>query len=694
MKNKKTLFVLSSDKRAKQYLVDTIQAVIGNEVDIKGFSLDEGVSINNKPVPVLTSGEFLVDIAARLFPNSNIIGAKRIITGYNLEKVIMLPKGKKVLIVNNPRSTAEETIECLINLGIDHLEYIPYWKGREVDISEIDTAVSPGLIHQCPENIKNKIEIGARTISPYTFLRVLEALNLDHKYLEDFNTYYSNHLIEVSRKLAQINEQSEMLRKNQEVIINEIDEGIVLLDENSAIKIMNSTVKKLFGSDAENFIGTDIKGFFTKLKKVKSAWEDKTSNDKTAAIYSYNGHNLLVSKISVTANNSRNYIYTFKEVEKIRNLEETVRIKLLEKGYVAKYKFDDIWTINNRMKAIKEKAERFARTNKNILIIGESGTGKELFAQAIHNESQRKKEAFVAVNFAALPENLVESELFGYEDGAFTGAKKGGKLGLFEQAHGGTIFLDEIGDTALCVQTRLLRVLQEKEIMRVGGNKIIPIDVRIIAATNKNLKSMVDKGLFREDLYYRINVLPLEIPPLRDRTEDILYFLNRYLECNYKLKKVITPEALEAISRYRFPGNTRELINVAEYLCYSTGEKEIITYDDLPPELKSAADYKNEDTDKLLQILKSLLERNADLGVVNALLKIMAERRGLGTGRLVLREKLAEEKIDLTERQVKWYIKELQQRSLVAVGRKKQGTTITGEGRIFSDYLNYTQTGR
>jgi len=238
------------------------------------------------------------------------------------------------------------------------------------------------------------------------------------------------------------------------------------------------------------------------------------------------------------------------------------RIRTLE----AKYNFDDIVGQSDEMLIAIEQARIAAKTPATVLLRGESGTGKELFAHAIHNESDRKYNHFIRVNCAAISESLLESELFGYEEGAFSGAKRGGKKGYFEEANNGSIFLDEIGELSLSTQAKLLRVLQEREIIRVGGTKPIPIKVRIIAATNKNLEQEVHKGNFREDLFYRLNRIPIYIPPLRSRLEDIP------LLCDHLIKKInhdygrnvegITNEAAELLKRYAWPGNVRELENI------------------------------------------------------------------------------------------------------------------------------------
>jgi len=229
------------------------------------------------------------------------------------------------------------------------------------------------------------------------------------------------------------------------------------------------------------------------------------------------------------------------------------------------------------MRELVERARKYARVDSTVLIRGETGTGKELFAQSIHNESARASFPFVAINCAAVPESLLESELFGYEEGAFTGARRGGKQGLFEQAHKGTIFLDEIGEMSITLQSRLLRVLEEREVMRVGGDRIIPIDVRVIAATHVNLLEAISSGGFREDLYYRLNKLALEVPPLRHRLADIplfcTHFLDRYGKRHGGQAKTLTPEAVGIFQSYSWPGNVRELQSIIERLvvCVESG---------------------------------------------------------------------------------------------------------------------------
>lgn len=257
---------------------------------------------------------------------------------------------------------------------------------------------------------------------------------------------------------------------------------------------------------------------------------------------------------------------------KYKSLDKEIKLLRNEiaKMNKAKYNLNSIVGNSEEILECKNRVRKIVKVNSNILIYGESGVGKELFAHSIHNESERKERPFISVNCSAIPENLIESELFGYEEGAFTGAKKGGNIGKFELANGGTIFLDEIGELPIYLQAKLLRVLQEKEVHRIGGKRTINIDVRVISATNRDLKEMVKEGKFREDLYYRLNVLTLEIPPLRKRPKDIPLLVKELVDEFYKetgLYRKIGEDVIEAFLNYDWPGNIRELKNVLEKIC-------------------------------------------------------------------------------------------------------------------------------
>lgn len=310
--------------------------------------------------------------------------------------------------------------------------------------------------------------------------------------------------------------------------------------------------------------------------------------------------------------------------------------------------------------------KKVASSDYTILIRGESGTGKELFAQSIHNYSSRKKYPFVAVNCAAIPENLLESELFGYEDGSFTGARRKGKVGLFEHANHGTIFLDEIGDISANLQTRLLRVIQEREIMPVGSDRIMHIDVRIIAATNADLEQKVALGKFRYDLFYRLNVISLNIAPLRERKEDILPLLRVFLGKKYN---DLLPKEQKALTDHDWPGNVRELENTASY--YKI--------------LGQLPDYLSDRFHYASAPCHDLSDSAADLDLNSEILKIMAESSGpySGIGRKTLKERLSAAGLVIGEGTLKKHMQSLKERGLIESGPGRGGSRITAAGTDF-----------
>lgn len=282
---------------------------------------------------------------------------------------------------------------------------------------------------------------------------------------------------------------------------------------------------------------------------------------------------------------SAGVVISFQNITKVQQRERKIRKKLHEKGMLAKYTFANIVHTSQVISKTIELARRYAALESNILITGETGTGKELFAQSIHNESRRKDGPFVAVNCAALPENLLESELFGYVEGAFTGTSKGGKTGLFELAHGGTLFLDEIAEIPVGVQGKLLRVLQEREVRRIGADKVIAVDVRILCATNCVLSPLVEKGRFRRDLFYRLNVFNISLPPLRVRKDDIAtlftYFLRSFCRANALPVPAVQPAALELLHSCPLDGNARQLRNITARACVLRDNPAVLTVRDM-----------------------------------------------------------------------------------------------------------------
>lgn len=381
----------------------------------------------------------------------------------------------------------------------------------------------------------------------------------------------------------------------------------VIVDKEGFITVMNQTFLDILEMKKEEVIGKYVLEVLphSELPKVL-----KTGRIDKADIWPIRGRDTIVTRMPIFKNGeiigaighslfldmSAAKILT----QKIQDMEKELHLYKNEVSqiYSAKWKFENLIGTSREFLTAKSIARQLSQSLSTILITGESGTGKELFAQAIHNESVRRSSPFVRINCAALPENLLESELFGYEEGAFTGAKKGGKPGKYELAKGGTIFLDEIGDMPLTMQTKLLVVLQEKIIERVGGTNPIPIDVRVIAATNRDLEQMVSKQEFREDLYYRLNVVRLNIPPLRNRLEDLPWLVEdliaRISNCLNTSPRQVDPEALKILREYTWPGNVRELENLLERAINlaNMSDASSITEEHFPSLLESSGDRK------------------------------------------------------------------------------------------------------
>ena len=352
-----------------------------------------------------------------------------------------------------------------------------------------------------------------------------------------------------------------------EAVLSFASEGIIACDADGTITVFNPAAENITRIARENALGkqTDhvLKG--TRLNHVMRSRQSEINQ-----IQSIGDVKILTNRIPIVVQEEVvGAVATFKDVGTIQEAEEKIRQKLHAKGFVAKNNFANIIGQSQIMRATKDEAARYAKSESTILILGESGTGKELFAQSMHNSSRRAKRQFVAVNCAAFPPNLLESELFGYEEGAFTGARKGGKQGLFELAHNGTIFLDEVAEMPLPIQSRFLRVLEEHEVIRIGGERIVPVNIRVIASTNKNLWKLVQDNEFREDLYYRLCVLEIHLPSLSQRREDIPQLIEKFLG---EFRPDLPASTLDRIAEdpvfmdYWWPGNVRELRNVVERL--------------------------------------------------------------------------------------------------------------------------------
>lgn len=452
----------------------------------------------------------------------------------------------------------------LVSYKTERLENLEYLK----DVLQIDFIDFP---YSNKEELERQIE-DAMALEKLTVVSmgncVLEVAA--KKGLRGVLIHHSRRAVEqaiiAARNISDLGRREKERAERLKAVIDYSGEGIVAVDRDGNITTFNPAAEKIFDISASVAVGRPVS-----MLGKENGFDvlNGERRQELGRLIKINNTQIVLNKVPIVVDGEQvGTVFTLQEVSRIQRLEHKVRKELYSKGLVARYRFEDILGQSSAIRETISKAKKFGRTSTTVLIEGETGSGKELFAQSIHNISSRRDGPFVAINCAALPENLLESELFGYEEGAFTGAKKGGKPGLFELAHGGTIFLDEISQISPKLQSRLLRVLQEKEVLRVGGDYILNIDARVIAATNHNLYQLVQKGEFREDLFFRINVLNLRVPPLRERKEDIPILARHLLRLanqRHGTKAAdITEGGMTLLKEYNWPGNVRELENFAE----------------------------------------------------------------------------------------------------------------------------------
>ncbi len=345
-------------------------------------------------------------------------------------------------------------------------------------------------------------------------------------------------------------------------VLETIKEGVIVIDNDGCVRIFNQMAADILGfAGVEPNLRRPIgKPLPHSIQGTGLLGVLKTGRPEIDQVRRIGSANIVITSLPVIiGGKTEGVVATFREAAKIQDIDRKLREKLYVCGFVARYSIEHFKGENVRVKQLLEQTRKYAQTPASILIEGETGTGKEILAHGIHNMSGRKHKPFIAINCSALPESLLESELFGYEEGAFTGAKRGGRIGLFELANEGTLFLDEIADIPLGLQVRLLRVLEQKEIMRIGGERIVPVDVRIISSSYKNLLEESRRGRFRMDLYFRLAMLKLRIPPLRERRDDIPILTRELLMKHGDGSKRITPVMMNKIKEYDWPGNIREL---------------------------------------------------------------------------------------------------------------------------------------
>jgi len=660
----KIVFIAGSFN-TKDFLLKQLKEFISDKYIIEAYAQeDETIPDFNCDLLIVSSIEMKNELD-KLNLNYNykdIVVCERSVNFDYIDQVANLPVNEEVLLVNDEPETTESSINDLRELGLIHIKYYPYFPGIS-SYKKLKTAITPGETKKVPGCVTDIIDLGPRIISINSMYVIMDKLNIDHRYISFITQKYMKKIINVSKRISEINNNVNELNGYLNNIINNLVNGILVFDDNGYIKYANEKMRNLFLTDKKlenknlrNIIDKELHAYFLS----RDAFENK--------ILSIMGESVNVTKF-IAPNGKDIVVTTNKTGERSNKIHNN---DYLLKGHVAKYNIDNIIGSGKLMTETKKTCLKLARTDLTVLIEGESGTGKELFASAIHQNSQRKYGPYLAINFSALPDELIESELFGYEEGAFTGAKKGGKVGLFELADGGTIFLDEIGDVSPKVQTKLLRVLQEKEIMMLGGTTIKKVDVRIIAATNKDLRQMVAEKQFRADLYYRLKIGYLYLPPLRRRMNDINELVSYFIRIGTSKEVSISQEVIDEFMKYRWFGNVRELESTIQYMI-AVRTKNTLEMTDLPDirffeEAFSDPEYvnlHNHLSDELVDTLNSIY---------------ILQNQNVAAGREKITELLSKSGNDVTVSQIRRRLDFLESKGYIIKKRGRKGAVLTESG--------------
>ena len=682
----KKIAVVALDPLAGASYTKEVRDLFGEYAEVVGYSVRDGSAAGVLPRADL----FAISIdaygsaeeEARHVPiDSQIMSIEVTFYWETLKKLFEIPQGTKVLFVNVTSNMAREAITQLSSLGVNHLQFIPYYPGAVLE-EPVDIAVTPGESRFVPPSVKTVIDCDHRPCSYGMMVEI--ALRLGLEYLPETESFMNYAKVVASNHYSfdLMYAKSRRQESQMHILAESLDEGLIGVNETGDIFVCNKKACQIARISEELTMGKKGEEVFPYIPFYQVLREKKAVPEKIIRLF---GTDISLAVVPVVR--KENCIGAFAMLQKFNEQESrqnALRRQMMQKGHYARYTLDDVIGISTAITETKNILRKMAATDSPVLLMGETGTGKELMAHALHQASRRADGPFIAINVAAMPENLLESELFGYEEGAFTGAKKGGRPGLFEFAHQGTLFLDEVEGMSLSMQVKLLRVLQEWEIMRVGGGSIIRVDVRIVAATNESLEEKIQDGSFRKDLYYRLNALTVEIPPLRKRGDDIFLLLDYFMR---KMGGDFTlSEGVKAfLRRHPWPGNIRELQNAVEYFNYLA--KPVIGLSDLPPTMTRFVDDGSDDGEGEVND-NAADDKEADMAYQAAVDKkqfvlnqlALAWKEGKTAGREKILEAAKKDHISMTQKQVRVLLDELAKEGLIQVGRGRGGSKITEKG--------------
>lgn len=573
-----------------EYIKNNLEIFFKPFADIHAYSVEDiqSIDIFSEKVVVISAYTIFKEVQHKITEKTILQTITKALSKDNLDTLRSISIGDRALLVNIDYRTCMQVITQLYEAGFQGTDFVPYFGDEASRDKSIHVAVTPGEVALVPPDISKVIDIGNRVIDINCIIELANKIGVQGIFDSPAAQTAKRNIISAPWGIDHIFSENESTNDKIRALIEYIQDGVIITDPFGRIYLSNKKARTILEAKTL-FDGFEIQEMLPGIDLSKNHEKGKEM------LLRIKNKNIIAANRAIFSKGKKNgNIITIKNYDELEDSQHDIRNRISGEKFIARFSFDDIKGGSAAVRECIEKAERFARSDASVLITGPSGSGKEVFAQSIHNASDRRRYNFVALNCAAIPENLLESELFGYEEGAFTGAKKGGKIGYFELAHKGTIFLDEIGEMPQALQSKLLRVIEERRFSRIGSSKIIDIDVRIIAATNQDLEKLTFEKAFREDLFYRLSVLPLEIPPLSQRGNDALELL-----CYFREKSATTwflsEEVRNFLQSYAWPGNIREVRNLAEYL--DSIEEESIQMNSLPASMIKRARRAASDTD-------------------------------------------------------------------------------------------------
>ena len=674
---KKNIAVIANNKKYATFIAEKLKIYFDEYAEFRCYGMNEimEVEVLEEDYVILSAFTIFQIVKRRVKESVKMIIVDRTLYKSALDPLYRLPRNARALLVNIDYRNCMELITMIYNLGFRHLELIPYYPGCEYDES-VQIAITPGETAIVPEKVSTVIDLGERPIDVKSIYNVAEALGVENLFDREDTKKELDNLVVINREMEQLLGENSSLLVQMSSILKLVKQGIIVVDTAGKIYLANDMAGEILDNRAGALKGFNVMDIFPEFGTASDNFLEGNASDQLLRI---NGRDVIVSVSAVEdRGKAKGSIIMLEYFNEAENRQHKFRKKIMGSGHTANYTFQQILGNSQVLNETKEIAMRMARSESSICLFGESGTGKELFAQSIHNYSRRRDYSFVAINCSALPENLLESELYGYEEGAFSGARKGGKIGLFELAHKGTLFLDEIGELPVQMQAKLLRVIEEKKILKVGGKDMIDVDVRVICATNRNLQQMVEAGEFRRDLYYRLCVLPIHIPPLRKREED-LFLLMETMKAAIPADFTLSAAAREKLRRYSWPGNVRELKNITEYLA-NLG-KRIVDAEDIPlafekklPEIQTCTQNST---------VHTVEPQNSSLKMFILSELLEGEKKQIHMGRQALTEVAKKKGIFATEQEIRSCLRKLNEAGLILSFKGRKGSVLTEKGRCY-----------